>query len=755
MLKLFNIALIFSLMLISNNGYAQEPVTLQLKWFHGFQFAGYYTAKEQGYYAEQGIDVTILPRDKNVSPIDEVLRNKAQFGIADSSIVLHRLNNKPLVIASVILQSSPLVFMSLQDAGINSPYELRGKKVMFQRNVDDASLQALLQLVGLRDSDYQYIKHTFNDNALLNGTADVMSAYRSNQPIAYARKGVSVDLIDPASYGIDFYGDLIFTSESYVAENRSIVDGFITASKKGWSYALQNKGEVAKLLREKYGVEASEAQIIEEANAIESAISPNFVPLGTIHPERFDKISRIYKNLGLSDDAATIKGLFLSDYDEFSFTLERPYLYGLLIFIGFIIYYSFVQYSFNRRLRYQVGLKTKELEQVNQELLKKNQELLTETQRADSANEAKSRFLSNISHEIRTPINGIYGTLQVLKREEMKDRDTGLLNKALYSSKSLLTIINDLLDFSKIEAGKMTFENIPFSFFEVIDSVESDLSELVNKKQLSFSIEKDSTVNEYWIGDEVRVKQILLNLCSNAVKFTESGSITIKLKAGDALNFEVIDTGIGIPEAESQKLFSRFEQGNISITRKYGGTGLGLAITQSLVDLMLGKLSVESKLGEGSRFLVSLPLKSFLGQFNASSEETLVLPPDFSGKSILVVDDNEINLAVVESMLQNTHAKLSFANDGLQAVKIALSNSFDLILMDIQMPNLDGVSASKQIKEVSPKVPIIALTANVGEEDIEYYNQNQFDGHIGKPIDIPTLYSVCEQKISKNRDAEL
>ncbi|MAJ70558.1 MAG: response regulator [Alteromonadaceae bacterium TMED7] len=368
---------------------------------------------------------------------------------------------------------------------------------------------------------------------------------------------------------------------------------------------------------------------------------------------------------------------------------------------------------------------------------------------ADSANRSKSEFLANMSHEIRTPMNGVLGTLQVLERADLASQTKERVSKALFSAKHLLTIINDILDYSKIEANKLELEEQPFSLLEITESAVSDLQALAQSKELKLEVEVESSFQDGWLGDSVRVKQIIVNLVSNAVKFTESGSVIIRLSLAPVSNqqeqivIEVTDTGIGMSKTMQGKIFERFSQADASSTRKVGGTGLGMAITHGLVAIMDGRLSLKSAEQQGTRITVELPLPQTDLAREAELPSSLTVP-DFTGKYVLIAEDNMINQTVIESMLESTNVSFDIVENGQLALDTVNSKkgSYDVVLMDIQMPVMDGVQACKEIKAQFPNLPVIALTADVMADEVRKYLQLGFDEHIGKPIDMNHLYSV-------------
>jgi PAS domain S-box-containing protein len=367
---------------------------------------------------------------------------------------------------------------------------------------------------------------------------------------------------------------------------------------------------------------------------------------------------------------------------------------------------------------------------------------------ADTANQAKSVFLANTSHEIRTPMNGVYGNLQLLEKEQLTLTGQSYLEKAIYSTRSLMIIIDDILDISKIEAGKLSIEEVAFSLSQLVESITSDFTISAQKKSIYFktilNVEHDT-----WLGDPVRLRQILLNITSNAVKFTNSGSVVLSISYTEntqKLVFTVTDTGIGMSEQALEKLFSRFEQADDSTTRKYGGTGIGMSITYALISLMKGQIEVASEENKGTTCTVRLPILKGAKALILKNEPKATRL-QLKNKTILVAEDNRINQTIVKSMLADTGATVKIAVNGIEAIDMTKALIPNLILMDIQMPKLDGIKACKVIKKIMPNLPIIALTANVMSDDIEKYIEAGFNSIVGKPIELDVLLKAIESSL--------
>jgi signal transduction histidine kinase/CheY-like chemotaxis protein len=361
--------------------------------------------------------------------------------------------------------------------------------------------------------------------------------------------------------------------------------------------------------------------------------------------------------------------------------------------------------------------------------------------RAEAANRAKNDFLANMSHEIRTPLNGIMGLAEVMLRGRLDDDQREMLSAMAASADTLNQLLCDLLDFSRLEAGKLEVVSEPFALDQVAGEAASLFARQARAKGLTFEVKVAEAARRRVVGDPARIKQILTNLLSNALKFTSSGGVTLSIAAGamdDRCYFEVRDTGVGFDPQDAERLFGRFEQADGSITRKYGGTGLGLAICRQLAGLMGGTISAAGQPRRGAVFTLILPLP--LAEPAAPEAADGADPVcDASGLRVLVADDNPTNRMVAELILASVGADTVSVENGRQAVEATLAEPFDVVLMDLQMPEMDGLTAIRAIRareegEGLDRLPIVVLSANVMRDHVEASAAAGADGHIGKPF---------------------
>jgi signal transduction histidine kinase/CheY-like chemotaxis protein len=369
---------------------------------------------------------------------------------------------------------------------------------------------------------------------------------------------------------------------------------------------------------------------------------------------------------------------------------------------------------------------------------------------AQTANRAKSDFLATVSHEIRTPLNGVLGMAQALRRDELSASQLRRIDIITESGETLLAILNDMLDLSKIEAGTLRLEIADFDVEEMARGAHAAFTPVANRKGLSFNLVVEAAAKGVYRGDSARVRQILYTLVSNAIKFTDAGEVRGAITATPSgLRIEVSDTGVGIAPERADSLFGKFVQADSSTTRRFGGVGIGLAICKALCTSMGGDIAVTSTLGQGSRFVVDLPLAPGTSAAVAASAAAVAPVGAAASFRVLAAEDNRVNQLVLRTLLGQIGLDPTIVGNGAEALEAWELGDYDLILMDVQMPVMDGATATEAIRTREaasgrPATPIVALTANAMRHQVEAYRAAGMDGFLAKPLDIAALFKTIQ-----------
>ncbi|MBF0454599.1 MAG: response regulator [Magnetococcales bacterium] len=740
--------------------WAVDKVVLQLRWDPGFQFAGYYAALWQGYYRQAGIEVEIRPGLKPgplfVKATKEVAEGRAHFGIGAGDILTTRDKGAPLVVLAPIFQRSPVAFYINPHSGFQSLADLEKMRVhRHPKDLKDVELQAMLRAEGIDPSRVNGPGHhqLLSEKHFIKGEMDFIPGYVFSTPLRIKEAPFNPIILRPDNYGIAFYGDTLFTSNTLLQQNEGLVKRFLAASLEGWQYAMDHSVEISdRIAKTLPTIIQVNDPVTFNRNQISSIRELTLYPsikLGHVNPDRWRKMNTHLRHAGLVEkDVDTAKLVYQPQLRKEQAQEKKNRLIEIVVLIavgllGLSLFWG------------TILLRQIQVRRSSEAALRQAQ------QEAERANRYKSEFLANMSHEIRTPMNAIVSLSELAQQQDVSPKTKDYLIKINSASQSLLRIINDILDFSKIEAGKLALEEEDFLLRDVFDHLADLFRAQASRKHIELIICASEGCRYKLHGDSLRLEQVLLNIVSNAIKFTDEGEVEVQVQTIQdsssqvTLEFSIRDTGIGMSEAQIDKLFKAFSQADNSTTRKFGGTGLGLSICHRLVEMMSGKIWVDSKPGQGSRFYFTAVFKRRL----RDEEEEMVTPEEMEHLRALVVDDNFSANKALQRMLEMfsfTATGVGSGPEALSAIETAINENrpYQLLLVDWFMPSMNGIQTIHQIKEnLSNHTPPKALLLTPFDRDEELKVQGKswgVDGTICKPINCSFLFDTIMDIFGKD-----
>jgi PAS domain S-box-containing protein len=1003
-----------------------KKVRLQLKWLHQFEFAGYYMAIEKGYYKAAGIEVELVEPQGDKSPVEIVTEGKAEFGISASDIILDRAKNKRVVILSSIFQHSASILLAAKNSGIVSGKNIAGKKIALEP--DSAEIIAYLKSEGITLTKDQVRLLEYNAKQLINSEVDVISAYLTDEPFYLDSIGFQYNIISPRSGGIDFYGDVLFTTEQRINSEPELVSHFNEASKLGWKYAIKHPNETVDLIYNKYSKRHSINYLMFEMAQTRNLIMPDVIEIGYSNPDRWENILKTYQQLNLIPKNQTIDGLLYHDSHAEKISWKLVGILSIIILVISIIAWFFYYSSeklkvemikrkkaeaslqnLNVTLEHRINDRNLELKQINQNLTKEieerikfeklleqtkdnyetffnsisdpifvydfsgiilhcniaacqrldyneseltgqtvhfihpadrkedienvlheilanrlnectiplitkhgeqfpvqaklspgtwngqpvffsiykdlselelsekkfasafqsstvmmaisriedgkfldinqqfvealeysrdelihktnselglfidqdlrntilnqlnnglavrkmevgfrsksgtiktgllsadiiyvgkdrclltvtvditdrkkaEEELLSAREEAEKANMAKSEFLSRMSHELRTPMNAILGFAQLLEMGTLSESQRKGVDHIIRGGKHLLDLINEVLDITRIESGRLSLSLEPVKLVDVLHEMIDTVSLMAKNRQISINLIESPSNYGFVKSDKQRLKQILLNLINNAIKYNKpQGKVEISTQLifdqekPKTAKISITDTGHGINKDNLQKLFNPFERIGAEQTETEG-SGLGLAVVKKLLDAMYGKVGVESEPGKGSTFWIELPYcdnnQKLIG--NQTFDNTgSANEAKYSG-TIFYIEDNASNIELVEQIItaHRPNIKLFYSKTSNQAVQWCKENKPNLVLLDLNLPDQHGSEILKLMMEDDfvRSIPIVIISADAMPQQLDKLLRLGAKKYLTKPLNIVEFLNVVDQFLNQ------
>lgn len=581
----------------------EKEINLQLKWWHQFQFAGFYAANIKGFYRDAGLKVNIRQGDRNIHPVNEVVEGRADFAVGGSEILTDFIKGADIKVIGAIFQHSPYTIISLTESGINSPTDLVGKRVMLALDQGWIQLQAMLVKEGLPPTTIKKLRHTWNNRDLINGYADAMSGYTSVEVIQLEMQGHRVNQLKPISYGIDFYGDVLFTSSDMVNDDHELVEAFRTASFKGWEYAMNNMPEMVNYILTIPGVKergVTRQSLLLEANKMRELIIHDLVEIGHMNPGRWEHMLSVYKSLNLVDKDASLDDFIYNPHDT---TLNKTFTILSYIFVAlFLIFLLLFVYSYN--MKKAVKKRTVELE-LEVKRRKENEESLKRlSDELQISNNELKQFAYVTSHNLRAPVSNLLSLVKLFDRNMLNEKNSVYFAKIGMCTENLNTMLMDLNEILSVRT-KENEKSMLLDLESETEFIKSNISENIIETGTLITTDFSKAPSIYY--PRKNIHNIFQNLFTNSIKYRKPGiPVHIDIVSEQSGNDTIIkfsDNGIGINlRKHGEKLFNLYER----FSTDTEGKGLGLYIVKTQVEKAGGKIEVESEENIGTRFILTL-----------------------------------------------------------------------------------------------------------------------------------------------------
>lgn len=769
---MFNLRIQYPLLLIfllvsfllpvhTDNAYGEplETVTLQLKWQHQFQFAGFYAAIEKGYYRDAGLRVLLKEATPGMKLSQEVVSGRAEYGIDKPGLLLDRQRGLPVVVLAAIFQHSPEALFVRKDSGINTPHDLLGKTVMLSPYGAVESRAMFLNEM-LPVEKLKVIEHSWNLDDLLENRVDAMEGYVTDRPYLAKERGVTISALRPLMYGVDFYGDCLFTSEEEINQHPERVKAFLTASFKGWQYAMAHPQELVDLILQKYSTRLSREALLYEAEVMKELLLPRLVKIGQMNPGRWEHIADTLVQLGMLSPGYSLEG-FLYDPERRVDYKKVLRLAWLLATVALVIASAVVLlFYFNRKLNRQVAERTAHLQREIAERKRSDEErlaLISQLRQAQKM-EAIGTLAGGIAHDFNNILAAISGYAELASRKiDEPDKVRRYLGEILAGTGRATELVRQILAFSR----KAEQDLQPIHLQAVVEETLRLL-----RVTLPSTIEINQQVDPDCgpiLADPTEIHQVIMNLCSNASHAMQEtgGTLTVAvqrrhledplpgenriLPPGDYLQVEISDTGRGMSAAILNRIFEPY----FTTKEKGEGTGLGLAVAHGIVTRLSGDIKVQSELGKGTSFFLYFPTIATTGKL--VPEVTHGPPPTGKGH-ILLVDDDWAIVEMGQHMLQSLGYQVTACTDSMDCLQLFQQQPehFDLIITDMTMPKLTGADLAAKVLKIRPAMPIILSTGFSEQIDEKGAKAIGISAYLMKPVLLHELAQTVQSVLSND-----